>query len=149
MKKNIVITFLACFSFSACASKPLTDMSLIPSTELIAKVLACGTENGWKLSVAVVNSEGNLIAFQRADDAFVGSIDLSIAKAKSSNAFRRPTKAFSEGVNGGNLGLVSVDSVTAIAGGIPINVSGVHMGAIGVSGATAAQDEQCALAAFK
>lgn len=148
--KNKLITIVAtCFCFSACASKLPAEVALAPATEIIAKALACGTENGWKLSVAVVNAEGNLIAFQRADDAFLGSIDLSIAKAKSSNAFRRPTKAFVEGVNSGNMGLVSVNGVIAIAGGVPINISGAHLGAIGVSGATAAQDEQCALAALK
>lgn len=146
-----LISFLLFFSISQSifAAKAPKKLSLPVANDLIAKALACGNEKGWSLSVAVVNSEGSLIAFQRSDDAFVGSIKLSIAKAKSSNAFRKPTKAFADGVSGGNVGLVSVDSVIANAGGVPVAFDGTHMGGIGVSGATAAQDELCALAALK
>ena len=84
------------------------------------------------------------------DGAYQGSIDASIDKAKSANAFQRPTKVFADAVNkDGRVGLLSVKNVVANEGGLPIIINGQHAGAIGVSGAKAIEDEQCALEAIK
>lgn len=148
--KNMILslTLLLTIGAAVAQSEPV-KLDLDLANQMINKALACGKENGWNLSVAVVNSEGNLMAFQRSELAFVGSIEVSIAKAKSSNAFQRPTKVFAEGVSGGNGGLVSLAGVVANAGGLPIKLNNIHSGAIGVSGATAAQDEQCAAIAIR
>ena len=117
------------------------------------KTLECGRKNSWKLSVAIVNGENNLVTFRRDDGAYFGSIEGSLDKAKSANAFQRPTRAFAEAVSPKNPdsrpGLLSVKNVVAIEGGLPIMLGGKQVGAIGVSGARSVQDEECAKAAIE
>lgn len=108
-----------------------------------------GQKKTWKLSVSIVNSEGNLVYFQRGDGTYSGSIEAAIAKAKSANAFQRPTSAFVQGIKEGRNGLLSVPGVVAIEGGVPIVVEGQHVGAIGVSGAKSTEDEEAANAGVK
>ncbi len=106
-------------------------------------------KKNFKVSIAIVNSEGNLMYFQRDPEAYTGSIDASIQKAKSANAFQRPTSAFAEGVKQGRMGLLTVKEIVAIEGGLPIVIGGKHVGAIGVSGAKAVEDEEVAKAALE
>lgn len=108
-----------------------------------------GVKKGWKLSIAIVNEEGNLVAFQRGDDAYSASIEAAIAKAKSANGFRRSTTAFVQGIKDGRNGLLSVPGVVAIEGGLPLTLDGHHVGAIGVSGARSTEDEEAANAGAK
>ena len=108
-----------------------------------------GKGKKWALSIAIVNEEGNLLYFQRGDNSYLGSIDAAIAKAKSSNAFQRPSSAFAQGVKDGRTGLLSVPGVVAIEGGVPIVIDGHHVGAIGVSGAKSTEDEEAAMAAVQ
>jgi len=70
------------------------------SQKLIQKVLACGDQKGFKLSVAVVNSESVLVAFQRGNGANIASIEISQAKAKTANSFQRRTSEFAKGYFG-------------------------------------------------
>lgn len=145
----ILTALLITMPANAANQDKLTVLNLEAAQKLAAKASQCGRENGWNLSVALVNSEGNLIYFQRGDEAFIGSIEAAMDKAKSSNAFQRPTKAFVDGIAAGRIGLVTLKNVVGVDGGIPIQIAGKHAGAIGVGGATAAQDEQCAKAALE
>jgi glc operon protein GlcG len=152
MKRLIFAIITLTSFFASAAEKSLTNdigLNLEMSQKIIKKALACGEKNNWKLSVAIVNSEGNLISFQRTDGAYVGSIDAAKDKAISANAFQRPTKDFSDSVKDGRLGLLSVKNVVSIEGGLPIFISGKHVGGIGISGAKAIEDEQCAKAAME
>lgn len=103
-------------------------------------------KNGWKLSIAIVDAAGELIAFERMDDASPSSVAISQAKARTSARFRRPTKALEDAVAGGRAALLSFDGMTMVEGGVPIVVDGRVIGAIGVSGASSAQDAQVAQA---
>ena len=96
-----------------------------------AKLIAAGAreyadKHHWTIAIAVVNNEGSLVYFERADKAQQGSIDGAIAKAKSSNAHRRPTRVFAEDVKKGRVGLVTMANVVAVEGGLPIIINGVH-----------------------
>jgi glc operon protein GlcG len=126
----------------AKSSTPNFDLNFVKS--LASKTARCAQKNNWKISIAIINSEGNLVYFERNDLAYSGSIEAAIQKAKSANAFQRPTSAFVDGVKQGKLGLLTVKDVVAVEGGVPILINGKHMGAIGVSGAKALEDEQCA-----
>jgi glc operon protein GlcG len=126
----------------AKSSTPNFDLNFVKS--LASKIATCAQKNNWKISIAIVNSEGNLVYFERNDLAYSGSIESALQKAKSANAFQRPTSAFVDGVKQGKLGLLTVKDVVAVEGGVPILINGKHMGAIGVSGAKALEDEQCA-----
>ncbi len=142
--KKIVTTILLSLSMNGWTALKGETLNTEVSQTIISKAIECGRKNKWSLSVAIVNAEGRLISFQRDDGSYVGSIDASIAKATSSNAFQRPTSAFVEGVKSGRLGMLSVKDVVANEGGIPIVLNGKHVGAIGISGAKSVEDEQCA-----
>lgn len=138
------------YSFSSeKLEKQSSVLTLDIAQQIAAKAIACGRKNSWKLSVAIVNAEGNLTHFQRDDGSYQGSIDAAIDKAKSANAFQRPTRAFSEGIKEGRMGLVTVKNVVGIEGGVPIQLNGVHVGAIGISGAKSTEDELCAKQALE
>jgi uncharacterized protein GlcG (DUF336 family) len=89
----------------------------------------------------VVDSGANLVSFARMDGAQLGSIQIAEHKARASVKYRRETKAFEGGVQGGNLYLLSLDDVIASRGGIPLMDAGRMVGAIGCSGGTGSQDE--------
>jgi glc operon protein GlcG len=112
-------------------------------------------QENWKMNIAVVNDGTNLIYFEHMDGAFLGSIYVSQQKAITAANFPFPTRAIGElafGTNGkpGALpGIANVPGVVAFAGGLPImTASKAQIGAIGASGGTADQDEECAKAAL-
>lgn len=147
MRKILCVFGLLLPVTTKAAEKISAEMNLELAQKMAAKVFACAKTNKWKLSVAIVNSEGNLLLFQRGDGSYSGSIDAAIDKAKSANAFQRPTKAFVDGMKEGRIGLLSVKNIVGIEGGLPIQAGDKFLGAIGVSGARAVEDEICAKAA--
>jgi glc operon protein GlcG len=82
------------------------------------------------------------------DATQVGSVNVSLDKARSAARFKRPTKAFQDVLAAGGEGLrvLALQGAIPIDGGVPIVVDGKIVGAIGVSGGTSAQDGQCAAA---
>src|SRR6202020_2229255 len=102
---------------------------------------AAKTRN-WKMNVAVADSGGNLVAFQRMDGAMLASIQIAEHKARAGVTFRRPTKVFEDGINLMHLNyLLAFDDVIASRGGIPLIEQGKIIGAIGCSGGADSQDE--------
>ncbi len=146
---NVIFIFAMILTSQSFAAEKNTELNLEFANEIIKKAIICGQKNSWRLSIAIVNAEGNLINFQRTDGAFVGSIDASIAKASSANAFQRSTKVFADAVKDGRIGLLSVKNVIANEGGLPIVINGKHVGAIGISGAKSTEDEICAAKALE
>jgi glc operon protein GlcG len=102
--------------------------------------------NGWSVAIAVVDAAGDLIYFQRLDETQPASLEIAIRKARTSAGFKRPTRAFEEGVLGGRTVLLGIDAIMPIEGGLPVTVDGRVIGAIGVSGVTPQQDGQIAQA---
>jgi glc operon protein GlcG len=123
-------------------------LTLSVAKKLADHAASFAAEKSWNVTVAIVNAEGNLVYFQRGDGTYVGSIESAQQKALSANAFRRPTSAFVEAVKT-KPGLVTGKNVVAIEGGVPVMLNGIHVGAIGVSGARAVEDEEVANAALK
>ena len=107
----------------------------------IAATVAEAKKRDWKLIVTVVDSGGNLVAFQRMDGAQLGSIQISEHKARAAATFRRETKAFENGIQGGNNYLITLDGIIGSRGGIPLLEGSKLIGAIGCSGGTGSQDE--------
>jgi len=94
------------------------------------------------MNVAVVDSGGNLVAFQRMDGAMLASIQIAQHKARAAATFRRPTKQFEDGIQLMHLNyLLAFDGIIASRGGIPLIEEGVIIGGIGCSGGTDSQDE--------
>jgi len=116
-------------------------ISLDRAQTAINAAIAESKKRGWKLNVAMVDSGANLVAFARMDGAQIGSIAISEHKARAAAKYRRETKAFEAGVQGGNYYLLTLDDVIASRGGILIMQNGQIIGAIGCSGGTGSQDE--------
>jgi uncharacterized protein GlcG (DUF336 family) len=105
-------------------------------------------EMGVKMNIAVVDAGANLTAFARMDDAWLGSIDISIKKAKTARFFDMPTGDLGKASQpGGSLYNIEVSNggLITFPGGIPIkDASGKIIGAIGVSGSTVEDDHAVA-----
>lgn len=119
-----------------------SPISLARADAAIAATIAEAEKRGWMLNVAVVDSGGNLVAFSRMDGAQLGSIAISEHKARASVKFRRPTKAFEDGIQKNDYKYqLSLDDIIASRGGIPLIDDGKLIGAIGCSGGAGSQDE--------
>jgi len=116
-------------------------ISLDRAEAAIAAAVAEAKRRDWKMNVAVVDSGGNLVAFQRMDGAQTASIQISQHKAHASATFRRETKVFENGIQSGLNYIMTLDGVIGSRGGIPLVEGGKVIGAIGCSGGTGSQDE--------
>lgn len=136
----------------AIDQKPV--LSLEMANKIIEACVAAAAAEGWRpVNVAVYDDGGNLKAFQRMDNAFLGSIQVAQLKGHSSTMFPFPTRVFAElaygkdGNPGPIPGIAEVPGIAAFAGGVPIMTPDGHqLGGVGVSGASADEDEQCAQA---
>lgn len=146
----IPILIITLFVTAACvmpAAEP-ADISLAQAEAVIAAAQQKAIEQGTLMDIAVVDRGGNLKAFVRMDDAFRGSIDISIRKARTSTLFPFPTGVLGELSQPGqplyNIEL-SNDGLISFAGGLPIlDNQGNQIGAIGVSGSTVEDDHEVA-----
>jgi uncharacterized protein GlcG (DUF336 family) len=117
-------------------------ISLDLAQAVIQAAVAEAKKRNWKMNIAVADSGGNLVAFQRMDGAMLASIQIAEHKARAAATFRRPTKIFEDGINLMHLTyLLAFDGVIASRGGIPLIDQGALIGAIGCSGGTDSQDE--------
>src|SRR5580692_3225427 len=117
-------------------------ISLDRANAVIHAAVAEAKKRNWKMNVAVVDSGGNLVAFQRMDGAMLASIQIAEHKARAAATFRRPTKEFEVGINVMHLNyLLAFDGIIASRGGIPLIEQGAIIGAIGCSGGADSQDE--------
>jgi len=121
-------------------------ISLENAKKAAAPALAEAEKNHWNMAVAIVDPAGNLVYYEKMDNTQLGSANVAIEKARSAALFKRPTKAFQDAVAAGGDGLriLRLQGATPLEGGIPLIMDGKIVGAIGVSGATSAQDAQCA-----
>ncbi|MGP0098162.1 MAG: GlcG/HbpS family heme-binding protein, partial [Terriglobales bacterium] len=72
-------------------------ISLYQAQAVLQAAVAEARKRNWKMNVAVADSGGNLVAFQRMDGAMLASIPIAQHKAKAAVTFRRPTKVFEDG----------------------------------------------------
>lgn len=123
-------------------------ITLDNARRLIAAAEKEAAKIGQPMNIAVVDHGGNLVAHVRMDNAWIGSIDISINKAFTARAFDLPTKDLAKesqpgkqffGIHETNRGRIVI-----FAGGIPLKRDGKVVGAIGVSGGTGEQDQAVA-----
>jgi glc operon protein GlcG len=156
-KSFVFVALVAAISLPAVAQTPFAPPPQVPyglsvSTEN-AKIAAAASiaeaqKNNWKEAIAVVDTGGYLVYFEKMQDTQTGSVELAIEKARTAALFRRPTKVFEDGVAAGGEGLrlLRLTGAIPIDGGVPIIVDGKVIGAVGASGGTGAQDGQVAKA---
>jgi uncharacterized protein GlcG (DUF336 family) len=114
-----------------------------------AAALAEAKKNNWRMTIAIVSPDGELVYFEKMDGSQNAAPALAQSKARTSALFRRPTKAFVDQFAAGNTAFMSFPNETrpiASEGGLPIVVNGKLIGAIGVSGGTGQQDGVAATA---
>lgn len=150
---SIAATFAVGFGSFALALDKASVLSLDVAKKMAAGCEAKAREQGWKMNISVVDGGANEIFFEKQDGAFLGSSEIARHKAQTSAHFPFPTRfveqlAYGKDLKGGALpGIAAVPGIIAFAGGLPIMTEDkVQIGAIGVSGGTADQDEMCAQA---
>ena len=123
-------------------------ISLENARKAAAPALAEAAKNNWTVAVAIVDPGGNLVYYEKMDNTQLGSANVAIDKARSAALFKRPTKTFQDALAAGGdaVRILRLQGVVPVEGGIPLILDGKIVGAIGVSGATSAQDAQCAKA---
>jgi len=97
-------------------------------------------ERNWTVVVAVVDDGGHLITLERMDGTQKASVRVAEQKARTAILFKRPTKAFEDGVAQGRPGLATMPDVICLEGGLPLVRDGIHVGAIGISGMKSSED---------
>ena len=131
---------------------PTTPYGAPIGLEAAKKVMAAAeaeaTKNNWGMAIAILDSTGHIVMLHKLDNTQHGSIAVAEDKARSALYFRRPSKVFEDLVAQGglNMRLLALRGASPLEGGIPLLADGKIIGAIGVSGATSAQDGQVAKA---
>ncbi len=119
-----------------------SNVSNEQARKAVAGAIAEARKINVPMAVAIVDTAGQLVAFERLDNTQTGSIGVSQDKAVSAAIYRRSTKVFQDAVAGGGVGLrvLTLRGANAVEGGLPLVVDGKIIGAIGVSGGSAEQD---------
>lgn len=154
MKRILLAATAAVLMTSAASAQVLDEKNIsmdLASTIAREAVAACSAE-GYNVSAAVVDRAGVLRALLRADNAGSHTPEAARQKAYTSSSSRMPTSAMAENItkNPAAAELASIDGFLVLAGGVPVKVGNVTIGAVGVGGAPGGQfDEACAIAAIK
>jgi glc operon protein GlcG len=151
MKKTLLSLSLAALfatgTASALETRPILTLEV--AQKMSAACVEKARQEGWKMNIAIMDAGGNLKHFQRMDDSFLKSIDIAMIKAETSAGFPFSTKMVEEIAATRVPGIAHIPGIATFEGGLPIKTAGgVHIGSIGVSGATAQQDGVCAQAAL-
>jgi uncharacterized protein GlcG (DUF336 family) len=150
-----IVQILGALAFALCAALAVAqdvrpgygpNISTAAAKKIAAGTVAECQANKWNVAVAIVDTAGNLVYFERIEDTQTASMDIAIMKAKAAATYRRPTRVFMEAINKGSPATATLPGVVGSPGGVPIFVGGKVIGAVGVSGVTGDQDEQCAKA---
>ena len=126
----------------------MSAVKLEDARRIIAACEKKAKEIGQPMNIAVADEGGNIVAHVRMDNAWIGSIDISMKKAYTARTFRRSSGDFANSVKGNaTAGALFLTNIVAAQGALPIKVGDDVIGAIGVSGAPGGdKDEACAKA---
>jgi glc operon protein GlcG len=153
MKIRIIFTTLIVLSAALFVNAQTVEkktLTIDGARKVIAAAVAYAKKNNAPGGViAVVDDGGNLMALERMDGTFAAGANISIGKARTAALFKRPTKGFEDTIKNGRTALIALPDAyfTPLQGGVPIVIDGQIVGAVGVSGAASAQqDEEIAMA---
>ena len=157
--KTLFASILAVVILSATASAqqapsppPTTPYGAPLGLEAAKKIMSAAeaeaVKNNWTMAIVILDSTGHMVMLHKLDNTQYGSLMAAEDKAHSAINYRRPSKVFEDLVAQGGIGLrsLALRGASPLEGGIPINVDGKIVGAIGVSGGTSVQDGQVAKA---
>jgi len=140
---SVLISALPLLGAQALADRKIITLDVAKKMVEAAEKKAIAEK--WNVVIAIMDGGGNLLLLERMDDALLGSVQIAQEKAHTAVIFKSPTKDFQDGLAKGNMSFLKLNALP-FEGGIPIIVEGKVIGAIGVSGGTAAQDGQVAKA---
>ena len=146
--RTVVAVAAMTLSASALAQAYGLSIGVEAARKAAAAAVAESKKNNWNMAVAVVDTGGHLVYFERMDNTQTGSARVALEKAQTAAAYRRPTKVFEDALSAGGNGLriLTLSGAVAVEGGVPIIADGKIIGAIGLSGGTAQQDGMAAKA---
>lgn len=148
MKISISMVLLAAAAVAPAQVVQKKTLTLAGAEKAIQAAIAQAHRNQAGGVIAVVDDGGNLMALERVDGTFAAGANISIGKARTAALFKKPTRAFEEIIGRGRTSMVALNDFTPLQGGVPIVIDGDVVGAVGVSGAASAQqDEELAMAA--
>jgi glc operon protein GlcG len=146
----MVLMAMTMAAHAQTAPAPAYGMSIgiADAKKIATAAVAEARKNNWTMAIAVVDTAGNLVYFEKMDGTQTGSVNVAIEKARSAVLFKRPTKSFQDTVAQGGAGLrmLALPGAVPVEGGIPLMEGGKIIGAIGASGGTSDQDGQAAQA---
>jgi glc operon protein GlcG len=122
------------------------DITIEQAKKIAAGVIAECTTNKWNVAVAVVNTHGSLVYYERMNNTQSASARIAVDKASAAAMYRRPTRAFVDAIAKTGPATMTLPGIVASPGGVPIFSGGKVIGGVGVSGVTGDQDEQCSKA---
>ena len=126
-------------------TKPILDLDDVKKIAAAAEAEA--RANNWAVTIAIVDDGGNLLWLQRLDGASPITVDMAMAKAKTSALGRRDTKVYEDMINNGRTSFLSSPVLSGmVEGGVAIFADTNCVGAIGVSGVRSVEDVQIAKA---
>jgi uncharacterized protein GlcG (DUF336 family) len=138
-----MVTVLTLSSVGSAQTVQKKALTLDGAKKVIAATVAeAQSKNAPGGAIAVVDEGGNLIAVERLDNTFAAGANISISKARTVVLFKRPTKFFEDVINKGRTAMTTLNDFTLLQGGIPIIADGQIIGAVGVSGAASAQQDE-------
>ena len=149
----VILALITAGGLAIAASAPAADPTQARATLTLdgaKQVAAAAVAEARRLqapsgAIAVVDEGGALLYLERLDNTFPAAAAVATEKARTAATFRRATSAFEDAIKGGRLALLGVAVMTPLQGGIPVVVDGVVVGAVGVSGAASAmQDDEIA-----
>ena len=144
LRHLLAAVLLVLVSSPASAQLRATSMLTLDGARNIAAAAeAEAKKNSWSVSIAIVDASGGLVLFHKGDGTRPSNVEFALAKARTAARFQRQTRLLDSAVTAGRIQWLAADALP-IEGGVPIIVSGQVIGAVGVSGATSAQDAQVA-----
>lgn len=144
IRRAAILVALALAGLSPLAAADDTPLASRPTLTLegaraaLAAATAEALRSGGTGAIAVVDDGGALLASVRLDGTFPAAATVANGKARTAAIFRKPTKAFEDSIAKGRVALTAVAEMTPLQGGVPIEIDGQVVGAVGVSGAASA-----------
>ena len=117
-------------------------LTLDGAKKVAAAAATEAARNNEGAAIAVVDDGGNLMYLERIDGTFAAGARISIGKARTAALFKKPTAAFEDIIKNGRTAMVALEDFTPLQGGVPIELDGKVVGAIGVSGAANQQQDE-------
>jgi uncharacterized protein GlcG (DUF336 family)/mannose-6-phosphate isomerase-like protein (cupin superfamily) len=140
----LLVMCAAQVAYAELPSKPVLTLEV--ARRVGAAAYAEALRRGATVVIAVVDDGGHVVFLERLNDTQVASVDVGIGKARTAAIFRRPSKVFEDQIRDGRVAALALPGATPLQGGIPLEVNGRVIGAIGVSGNTPQEDEDIAKA---